>query len=159
MEGKHQYIYGLDLSMSDTGVTIFDGDKPVFIGSIATNPKKTHGERLKEIYDFLSFLKDKYTPDVVCIERGFNRFNKSSEAVWKTHGIVNLLFYDKEMVYYSPTTVKATLVGGKASKEELENKILELYPDVKFRNNDESDSFAIVLTHLYKEKGGKKIGK
>lgn len=159
MEGKHQYIYGLDLSMSDTGVTIFDGDKPVFVGSIATNPKKTHGERLKEIYDFLSFLKDKYTPDVVCIERGFNRFNKSSEAVWKTHGIVNLLFYDKEMVYYSPTTVKATLVGGKASKEELENKILELYPDVKFRNNDESDSFAIVLTHLYKEKGGKKIGK
>ena len=159
MEGKHQYIYGLDLSMSDTGVTIFDGDKPVFIGSIATNPKKTHGERLKEIYDFLSFLKDKYTPDVVCIERGFNRFNKSSEAVWKTHGIVNLLFYDKETVYYSPTTVKATLVNGKASKEELENKILELYPDVKFRNNDESDSFAIVLTHLYKEKGGKKIGK
>lgn len=159
MEGKHQYIYGLDLSMSDTGVTIFDGDKPVFIGSIATNPKKTHGERLKEIYDFLSFLKDKYTPDVVCIERGFNRFNKSSEAVWKTHGIVNLLFYDKEIVYYSPTTVKATLVNGKASKEELENKILELYPDVKFRNNDESDSFAIVLTHLYKEKGGKKIGK
>ena len=159
MGGKHQYIYGLDLSMSDTGVTIFDGDKPVFIGSIATNPKKTHGERLKEIYDFLSFLKDKYTPDVVCIERGFNRFNKSSEAVWKTHGIVNLLFYDKEIVYYSPTTVKATLVDGKASKEELENKILELYPDVKFRNNDESDSFAIVLTHLYKEKGGKKIGK
>lgn len=159
MEGKHQYIYGLDLSMSDTGVTIFDGDKPVFIGSIATNPKKTHGERLKEIYDFLSFLKDKYTPNVVCIERGFNRFNKSSEAVWKTHGIVNLLFYDKEIVYYSPTTVKATLVDGKASKEELENKILELYPDVKFRNNDESDSFAIVLTHLYKEKGGKKIGK
>ena len=41
----------------------------------------------------------------------------------------------------------------------LENKILELYPDVKFRNNDESDSFAIILTHLYKEKGGKKIGK
>lgn len=159
MEGKHQYIYGLDLSMSDTGVTIFDGDKPVFIGSIATNPKKTHGERLKEIYDFLSFLKDKYTPDVVCIERGFNRFNKSSEAVWKTHGIVNLLFYDKEIIYYSPTTVKATLVSGKASKEELENRILELYPDVKFRNNDESDSFAIVLTHLYKEKGGKKIGK
>lgn len=159
MEGKHQYIYGLDLSMSDTGVTIFDGDKPVFIGSIATNPKKTHGERLKEIYDFLSFLKDKYTPDVVCIERGFNRFNKSSAAVWKTHGVVNLLFYDKDLIYYSPTTVKATLVGGKASKEELENKILELYPDVKFRNNDESDSFAIVLTHLYKEKGGKKIGK
>ena len=159
MEGKHQYIYGLDLSMSDTGVTIFDGDKPVFVVSIATNPKKTHGERLKEIYDFLSFLKDKYTPDVVCIERGFNRFNKSSEAVWKVAGIVNMLFYEVAQVYYSPNEVKAALVNGKASKEELENKILELYPDVNFRNNDESDSFAIVLTHLYKEKGGKKIGK
>ena len=159
MEGKHQYIYGLDLSMSDTGVTIFDGDKPVFIGSIATNPKKTHGERLKEIYDFLSFLKDKYTPDVVCIERGFNRFNKSTEVVFRVHGCVNMLFYDVEQIYYSPKEVKSTLVDGKASKEELENKILELYPDVKFRNNDESDSFAIVLTHLYKEKGGKKIGK
>ena len=154
---KH-YIYGLDLSMSDTGVTIFDNDKPVFVGSIATNPKKTHGERLKEIYDFLSFLKGKYPPEIVCIERGFNRFNKASEAVWKVAGITNMLFYEVEQVYYSPTTVKAALVGGKASKEELEAKIHELYPDVKFKNNDESDSFAIVLTHLIKE-GGKTFGK
>ena len=153
MEGKHQYIYGLDLSMSDTGVTIFDGDKPVFIGSIATNPKKTHGERLKEIYDFLSFLKDKYTPDVVCIERGFNRFNKSSEAVWKVAGIVNMLFYEVAQVYYSPNEVKATLVNGKASKEEVANKIIEIYPEVNFKNNDESDSFAIVVTHLIKTGG------
>ena len=153
MEGKHQYIYGLDLSMSDTGVTIFDGDKPVFVGSIATNPKKTHGERLKEIYDFLSFLKDKYTPDVVCIERGFNRFNKSSEAVWKVAGIVNMLFYEVAQVYYSPNEVKATLVNGKASKEEVANKIIEIYPEVNFKNNDESDSFAIVVTHLIKTGG------
>lgn len=153
MEGKHQYIYGLDLSMSDTGVTIFDGDKPVFIGSIATNPKKTHGERLKEIYDFLSFLKDKYTPDVVCIERGFNRFNKSSEAVWKVAGIVNMLFYEVAQVYYSPNEVKAALVNGKASKEEVANKIIEIYPEVNFKNNDESDSFAIVVTHLIKTGG------
>lgn len=153
MEGKHQYIYGLDLSMSDTGVTIFDGDKPVFIGSIATNPKKTHGERLKEIYDFLSFLKDKYTPDVVCIERGFTRFNKSSEAVWKVAGIVNMLFYEVAQVYYSPNEVKAALVNGKASKEEVANKIIEIYPEVNFKNNDESDSFAIVVTHLIKTGG------
>ena len=142
------YIYGLDLSMSDTGITIFNGEKPVFVGSIATKDTKTHGERLKEIYDFLSFLKEKYPPSVVCIERGFTRFNKSTQVVYRVVGIVNMLFYDIEQIYYSPKQVKASLVDGKASKEDLSNKINEMYPDIIFKNNDESDAFAIVLTYL-----------
>lgn len=142
------YIYGLDLSMSDTGITIFDDTKPIFIGSVATNPEKSHGERLKEIYDFLLFLKEKYPPSVVCIERGFTRFNKSTQVVYRVVGIVNMLFYDIEQIYYSPKQVKASLVDGKASKEDLSNKINEMYPDIIFKNNDESDAFAIVLTYL-----------
>lgn len=142
------YIYGLDLSMSDTGITIFDDTKPIFIGSVATNPEKSHGERLKEIYDFLSFLRDKYPPNVVCIERGFSRFNNSTQVLYKVHGIVNMLFCDIEQIYYTPKTIKDSIVSGKASKEEIKDKILEKYPDIIFKNNDESDAFAIVLTYL-----------
>ena len=142
------YIYGLDLSMSDTGITIFDGEKPVFVGSIATKDTKTHGERLKEIYDFLLFLKEKYPPSVVCIERGFTRFNNSTQVLYKVHGIVNMLFCDIEQIYYTPKTIKDSIVSGKASKEEIKDKILEEYPDIIFKNNDESDAFAIVLTYL-----------
>ena len=144
------YIYGLDLSLSNTGVTIFDGETPVFVGSIPTNPKDEHGKRLKEIYSFLSLLKDKYPPSVVCIERGFTRFNKATQALYKVVGCVNLLFCDIEQIYYSPNEVKATLANGKATKEEVASAVEKLFPNCKFRNNDESDSFAIAITHLIK---------
>ena len=73
--------------------------------------------------------------------------------MWKVAGIVNMLFYEVAQVYYSPNEVKAALVNGKASKEEVANKIIEIYPEVNFKNNDESDSFAIVVTHLIKTGG------
>ena len=105
------YIWGLDLSMSNTGISIFDKiGNPVFIGSIPTNKDFSHGKRLKEIYDYLSLLKDKYYPDILCIERGFNRFNKSSEAIWKVNGVVDLLFNNEEIIFYSPKTIKKMII-------------------------------------------------
>lgn len=149
---KHNYIYGLDLSMHDTGVTVFDNDKPVFIGSIPTRDKDSHGVRLKQIYEYLSKLKDEYPPAVVCMERAFSRFNTSTAVIYRVHGVVNMLFSDYEQIYYPPKTIKEVILKGNATKEEVKNEILKLFPDIQFTNDDESDSFAICLTYL--KKGG-----
>jgi len=147
-----KYIWGLDLSLKNTGVTIFQDNKPIFIGSTMTKDKQTHGVRLKQIYDYLSELKDKYPPSVVCIERAFSRFNTSTAVIYRVHGIVNLLFYDVEQVYYPPKTIKESILKGNATKKEVMEEVLKLYPNVTFENDDQSDSFAIVVTYLNKSK-------
>lgn len=148
------YIWGLDLSITRVGITIFEGDKPVLITSVAPNPNdkdlNEFGARLYTIGKELIKLKKKYPPTIVIIERGFTRFNTATQVTYRTHGLANYIFYDVGQIYYPPTTVKATILHGKASKEMIENKIKEKY-DVQFSNHDESDSFAVVLTFLIKK--------
>lgn len=144
----NKYIWGLDLSISCTGVAIFDSDNPAYINNIPTKSKDSHGLRLKQIYDELDRLKKIYNPSVICIERGFYRFNKSSEVVWKVHGIVNLLFYDFDIIYYSPREVKRAVLSGNSSKDDVQKQLKIWYPEVVFKDDNESDAFAVALTYL-----------
>ena len=148
-----KYIWGLDLSMSDSGVAILFENTPVFIGNIKTNDKDTHGERLKHIYDYMLELKEKYPPEIVCIERGFSRFNTSTAVLYRVHGVINMLFYDIKQIYYPPKKVKDTILNGSAKKEEIMKRILEIYPNIEFQNDNESDAFAVALTYIIQEKG------
>jgi Holliday junction resolvasome RuvABC endonuclease subunit len=145
-----EYIYGLDLSMSNTGATIFDQEtlEPIHICSITTNDKHSHGKRLYEMGKELIRLKDKYPPSVVVIERGFSRFNTSTQVIYRVHGLVNYLFHDTEQVYYPPKKIKEAIIKGDASKKVVRQIIESKYPEVKFENEDESDSFAIGITYL-----------
>ena len=158
---KSSYIYALDLSMSCTGVVIFDSDNddiaqrdktvPVLVTSVETSPKLEDGKRLKIIADFLLDLRKKYQPKLVLIENGFYRFAKSTEVVFMVHGVVRYIFEDVEQIFYAPTTVKK-FAGkkGNMKKDELREIILSKYPNVTFSNNDESDAFAIGLTYFIK---------
>ena len=150
---KKKYIYGLDLSMADTGIVIFDDINPVYIDNIKTNKNESHGKRLKQIYDFILNLKKKYPPLVVCIERGFSRYNTSTAVLYRVHGIINMLFYDIEQIYYPPKKVKEIILRGNATKSEIMKKILQIYPDITFKNDNESDAFAVALTYLVDRKG------
>jgi Holliday junction resolvasome RuvABC endonuclease subunit len=147
------HIFGLDLSMDNTGVTIFDSDyNPIHITSISTNKKHTHGKRLYVIAQELLKLKDQYPPCVIAIERGFSRFNTSTQVIYRVHGLINYLFHDVEQVYYPPKKVKEAIIRGDASKARVREVIESKYPEVKFDNEDESDSFAIGITYLIENK-------
>jgi Holliday junction resolvasome RuvABC endonuclease subunit len=146
------YIFALDLSISCTGVSIFEeSSRLVLISHIKTNPKDSHGVRLKNIAEYILDLRKCYPSRLAIIERAFSQHNISTQVLYRVHGLINYLFYDCEQIYYAPTSVKQTITGnGKASKEELKNVILEKYPNIKFKNNDESDSVAIGLTYFIK---------
>ena len=153
------FIYGLDLSLANTGVTIFDTETQefVYIGSINTEKiKKKKGLyhnaiKLKHIYDELAILKEKYPPHIVTIERGFSRFNTATQVIYRVHGIANLLFHDVDQIYYPPKTVKEAILKGDATKAQLQKAINTKYNDITFENEDESDSFAVCLTYLIKQ--------
>jgi len=147
------YIYGFDLSMSNSGIAIFDFNGNIkHICSVATNDKETHGKRLKTIADFIVDLQKQYPAKTVVIERGFARFNIATSVIYRVHGLVNFLFWDTIQIYYPPKTVKEAIVNGKATKEQVRKEIENHYPEIVFNNEDESDAVATGLTYFIKKK-------
>lgn len=153
------YIYGLDLALGCTGITIFNAEtyKPVYVGSIKTTSSSFNKEneemrnpiKLKHHFDEINKLIAMYPPTAVAIERGFTKFNTATQVIYRVHGIYNLAFAGYPNVYYPPKTVKETIYKGTAEKVELKSIIEERF-DVTFTNTDESDSFAVALTYLIK---------
>ena len=140
--------------MKCTGITIFDIDtfEPIKITSIKPNAKQEHGDRLHTIREYLKELIIQYPPYEVAIERGFTLHNISTQVSYRVHGVINELFHEYKQFYYAPTTVKLAITkNGKAKKDVVQNSILKKYPDITFANEDESDAFAVSLSHLIKE--------
>ena len=145
----NEYLYSFDLSMSNTGIAIFNLDGIIEnICSVSTNEKETHGQRLKTIADFIIGLQEQYPAKIVVIERGFARFNIATSVIYRVHGIVNFLFWDVRQIYYPPKTVKAEILNGKATKKEVREKIESFYPNIKFNNEDESDAVSVGLAYF-----------
>lgn len=150
-EGISIYIHAYDLSMDSTGFCIFDENiNPVLIDSIPTKPKQSHGKRLKVIADKMLQLKKEYPTEIIAIERGFCRFNTATQVIYRVHGACNLVFHDCEQIYYPPKTVKEAILKGDATKKQVQETIKNKYPDVIFKNEDESDAFAVGLTYFIK---------
>lgn len=156
------YLWGLDLSLANTGVTIYDTEQQefVYIGSIDTDFIKSrkankhlylNGIKLKHLWDEMSKLREQYPPEVISIERGFSRFNTATQVIYRVHGVINLMFQDIPQIYYPPKTVKEAILKGDATKAQLQKAINVKYNDITFANEDESDSFAVCLTYLIKE--------
>ena len=139
--------------MSNTGITIFNVDtyEPVKITSVKPNAKQEHGDRLYTIREYLKELIIQYPPYEVAIERGFTLHNISTQVSYRVHGVINELFHEYKQFYYAPTTVKLAIAkNGKAKKDVVQSSILRKYPNIEFANQDESDAFAVGLTHLIK---------
>jgi len=147
-----KYILAFDLSLSNTGISIFTNDgRYIESISIATNSKDSTGVRLHKIGEEFNKLKKQYNPDTIILEQGFSRFNISTQQLYRVHGICNYVFWDCEQIYYPSTTVKKTICGkGNAKKNAVEETIKQKY-DISFDDLDQSDSFAIGLTYFYKE--------
>lgn len=140
--------------MANTGIAIFNIDtyKPVLITSISTNNKEEYGDRLHKQREGMRDLINKYPPYEVAIEKGFTMHNTSTQVIYRVHGCANELFHEYEQFYYAPTTVKKDVTGsGKATKEIVMKEINKRYPDIEFSNTDQSDAFAVGVSHLIKK--------
>lgn len=159
------YLWGLDLSLTCTGLTVYDLDKKefVFIGSFNTEKirlKKAqkdlgiylNGIKLKHLYDWLMEIKISYPPTIIAIERGLSRFNTATQVIYRVHGLTNFIFHDLPQFYYPPKEVKAAIYKGDATKAQVQKVIMNnfIHLDIEFKNEDESDSFAVALTYLIK---------
>ena len=144
------YIWALDLSLKSTGVAIFTNDgKCVYLTSIETKAEDTTQKRLSYIGEELIRLTKNYPANKILIEQGFTRFNKSTQQIFRVHGVVNYIFSDIEQIYYPSLTIRKIVMGkGNMKKEEIRKIVTQQYPKMKFNTLDESDAFIIGLAYF-----------
>lgn len=173
---EERYIYGLDISLKDTGLAIYDLKEKKFVvidsfntEGIKLTKKFLNNSELKDTFTFeefkqlylnsikLSYIekwlldyKEKYPPYRVAIERGFSRFNTETQVLFRTHGVINRIMWDVPQEYYPPKTIKAEIIKGNATKDLVRKTIKDKFSDLVMKNDDESDAVAIAITYLIK---------
>lgn len=156
---KKYYIWGLDISMKNTGLAIYDLEKGevVEVTSFSTEKirmvkaikgKHLNAIKLKALYDWCEEMREKYPPYDVAIERMFSRFPTATQIIAKATGVVQLAIYESPQELYPPKKVKERILHGGATKIQVANEISLRYPEIVFENEDESDAFAVLITHL-----------
>jgi len=141
-----EYIFGLDPSLSNFGICIFDiNGNPIEAISVATSQKDgEHGKRLKIIADVLLDLRKKYETHLIALESGFSRHMVSTQVLYRVRGLCDYIFYDCEVRAFAPSSVKKIVGGsGKTSKTQLQEIISKKFPTLKFDDEDQSDACCI----------------
>lgn len=151
-------IFGVDPGYAIVGYGILRFEHNRFqvldFGAVTTPAGMEFPQRLKEIYDDLSFLFGKYRPDVMSIEKLFFNTNKKTAVdVAQARGVILLAAKNSgaEVVEYTPLQVKQSVVGyGRAEKkqvQEMTKQILGLSAVPK--PDDTADALALALCHAH----------
>lgn len=153
---KNKYIYGLDLSLSNSGIAIFNFDGlPEFVGSVATKSSDKYPTRLKIIADEIIRLTEKYPPKIAAFESGFYRFPASTQALYRVQGVLMYLLHDVEQFFYPPSKVKKIVTGkGNASKKSVQEFVKHRFPELEFDNTDQSDAVGVIIAYLESDFNG-----
>jgi crossover junction endodeoxyribonuclease RuvC len=157
MKQEKMSIIGIDPGTAITGWAIIEAErgkkKIIASGYIATRPKIPNPIRLKEIFNDLEKIIQKYQPQEAAVEKLFFFKNlKTVMAVSEARGAI-LLTLEKAgltIFEYTPLEVKQALTGyGRAEKKQIQfmvKNILKLKSVPK--PDDVADAMAIALCHL-----------
>lgn len=171
MEHRHIRILGMDLSLTCPAFAVLDVFETYTEGTdgapdsvsffvthmshVKTDSRRSHGERLADIAAKLDeILTDYERFDIVARERGFSRFNKTTQTLHKVVGVVDLIAAKhgiNDVKEFSPTTVKKVITGnGKSEKDEVAGVLKRLVSGAdEFATNDESDALAVAVAAYY----------
>ena len=148
-------ILGIDPGLAIVGWSIIDFDKdgnpiPIDFGAIITEKGKTTSERLKEIYEDMTTIVEKYNPELCGIET-LLFYNNATTAivVGEARGIVLLVLeqHDIPIREFTPLQIKDAVTGyGKADKKQVQEMVkrlcnLESVP----QPDDAADAVAVAL--------------
>ena len=150
-------IIGIDPGMAIVGYGILDvnGDKLELVtsGSIQTDKNLPDSKRIKEIYDDLTYLIEKYKPEAASIEKLFFFKNqKTVMPVSQARGAILLAMenHGVKIFEYTPIEIKQTLTGyGRAHKDEVANCVKIILSGQNIPKLDDTvDSIAMAICHV-----------
>ena len=120
-------VLGVDPGSLNTGYGVISQSSGVLsvlvCGVIRLNPRRTHAERIGEIYRELEAVIDDFKPERVALETAFlSRNVQSALKLGQVRGAVIALAMNQhlELHEYAPREVKSAITGrGSASKEQV----------------------------------------
>jgi len=149
-------ILGIDPGTATTGYGLIEVENDsltvINYGTIRTSPKDSIPIRLKDIFNDINELIEKFSPDVMSIEELFFFKNaKTVITVSEARGVILLsaIQNDLEIFEYTPLEIKLSLTGyGRAEKHEIQSSVkdflsLEEIP----KPDDAADALAVALCH------------
>ncbi len=151
-------IFGIDpgIAIVGFGVIEYSGNKfrTIDYGAIITEPDTPFPQRLKIVYDELTKLLDKYSPDAVAIEElFFNKNVKTAINVGQARGVQLLAVVNKgiPLFEYTPLQVKQGVVGyGRADKRQVQEMVKLLLGLKKIpKPDDVADALAVAICHAH----------
>ena len=151
-------ILGIDPGYAIVGFGIikYEGGKVSVIdfGAITTPAGMEFTERLKCIYEDLSYLFDKYKPDAMAVEKlFFNTNQKTAIDVAQARGVILLTakMHGAECFEYTPLQVKQSVVGyGRAEKKQVQEMTRQLLGlSAVPKPDDTADALAMAICHAH----------
>ncbi len=110
-----------------------------------------HFLRLKQIFDQILAVIEKYNPDEMALEAPF--FGKNVQSMLKlgrAQGVVMAAGLSRgiSVTEYSPRKVKQSVTGkGAASKEQVASMLKHIYGDFESASLDATDALAVATCH------------
>ena len=154
-------IIGVDPGYAIVGIGVieYSGNKfrPLEYGAITTPAKMPTVERLKKIYDEMTLLIDKYSPDAVAIEElFFNSNQKTAINVAQARGVILVAVTNKNVPIfeYTPLQVKQSVTGyGRADKNQIQQMVkMLLNLNVIPKPDGAADGLALAICHAHSNK-------
>jgi crossover junction endodeoxyribonuclease RuvC len=153
-------ILGIDPGIQVTGIGIIDINEQKIVTichheCVHTNRKKSLSYRLRQIYNGLIEIIEKYKPDFIAVEDIFYSENiKTAIVMSHVRGVSLLASMNMgiEPAEYSPREIKLSVVGqGGASKQQVQfmiQKILNCNEEIQ--QSDAADAVAVALCHYHR---------
>ncbi len=151
-------ILGVDPGYAIVGFGVLEYENKRFgvldFGAVTTTSGKDFPDRLKDIYDDMTFLFDRYRPEVMSIEKlFFNTNQKTAIDVAQARGVILLAAKNAgaEIYEYTPLQVKQSVVGyGRAEKKQVQEMTRQLLGlSAVPKPDDTADALAMAICHAH----------
>ena len=155
-------VIGVDPGNAVTGFGVVErngGLQYVAAGTVLGRGIIPRPQRLAAIYQKLLQVLDRYSPDVMSLERSFVAINvQSAFALGEARAAAMLAAAHRglNVFEYTPTDVKLSVAGyGRAEKGQVKQMVRRtlMLNDSGELANDAADALAIALCHLFQAKG------
>lgn len=151
-------ILGIDPGYAIVGYGIVDYEanrfRVVDYGAVTTQAHTSFDLRLQTIYNGLSCLIEKYSPDAMSIEKLFFNTNTTTAIdVAQARGVIVLAAAQGglDIAEYTPLQVKQSVVGyGRAEKKQVQ-EMTRLMLNLKAvpKPDDTADALALAICHAH----------
>jgi crossover junction endodeoxyribonuclease RuvC len=151
-------VIGIDPGNAATGFGVVeraDSLQYVVAGTVRGRGIISRPQRLAAIYQNLLQVLERYTPDVMSVERSFVAINvQSAFTLGEARAIAMLAAAHRglEVFEYTPTDVKLSVAGyGRADKRQVKQMVRRtlMLNDEMALVDDAADALAIALCHLF----------